>query len=100
MSDMTMVDTDRLKQTVAKLDTTVAAIRANVKTVREALAALDKGWKSDVKNEFFRVANADLEAFLEMEAQYDEVSRILEQSITTFVSNEEAAISSLKTCRR
>lgn len=100
MSDMTMVDTDRLKQTVSKLDNVVASIRANVKSIREAMASLEKGWQSDVKNEFFRVANVDLEALAEMEAQYDEVSRILEENINAFNANEQDAASSVKSSRR
>lgn len=100
MSDMTMVDTDKLKSTISKLDNTMNSIRANVKTAREALDGLNKGWNSEAKNEFFRIVSTDLEAMTEMEEQYAEIGRLLEEIVVEFNRSEEEALSSMKSSRR
>lgn len=93
MSDMTMVDTDQIKNTIAKLDGIVATIRANVKTAQDALSSLDKGWKSEAKAAFFTQATLDLEAMTEMEAQYAEIGELLQQAATEYENSDSELMS-------
>ena len=100
MSDMTMADTDKIRSTVNKLETIVNAIRANVKAAQDTMAALDKGWTSDVKNEFFRMVRLDLEAMTEMDEQYTEINTMLMDLANDYDRNEQDVLSSLKSAKR
>ena len=99
MSDMAMADTDKIKTTVNKLETIVTAIRANVKAAQDTVAALEKGWTSDAKNEFFRVVRLDMEAMKEMDEQYTEVNRMLTELANDYERNEQEVLSSLKSVK-
>lgn len=100
MSTQLMVDTDKIKSVAARMENIMASIRANVKTAKEAIAGLEKGWKSEVKDEFFRQVRIDLEAMDEMEQQYDEVIQCLQALLGSYDGAEQESASNLKSKKR
>lgn len=77
MADITNVDPQEIRMAVSKMDGVVNGIAVNVGKIEEVMAALDKGWKSVVKDEFFSRYRTDAEAMREMIDQYEEISQVL-----------------------
>ena len=100
MSTQLMVDTEKIKAVAGRMDNIMSSIRTNVKTAKEAVMGLEKSWKSEVKDEFFRQVMVDLEAMEEMEQQYEEITRCLREVTGSYDSAEQESASNIKSKKR
>ena len=88
MADMTNVDTDRIKSVVSQMDSLVNGMRNDSMKIREAIAALDKGWNAESKAKFMDRFRKEEEALAEMLEQYLEVGSILREAADDFDKTE------------
>ncbi|MDR0818227.1 MAG: WXG100 family type VII secretion target [Oscillospiraceae bacterium] len=88
MSDTSNINPEEINKTVAKLDGIVGSIRGCFNAFNEAIAALDKGWVSEVKGAFMENYRTDSAAIQEMLDQYAEVNEQLKNSAAEFEKAE------------
>lgn len=93
MGTMTNVDPSLIGSAVSQMDNIVSSIAANVSKIKDAMAALDKGWTSAVKADFMNTYRRDEEAMNEMLAQYREVSAMLRETAKEFEKAESEVLS-------
>ena len=93
MANMTHVDAAKIRSTAQKLSDIDTSIFNCVEKLSDAMAALDKGWTSEVKASFMQTWAADAEALCEMIDQYVEVQEMLLEAAEDFdnTENEMAA---------
>ena len=89
MANMTNVDGARIRATAQKLADIDLDILACVRKINDAMAALDKGWKSEVKTQFMQNWQEDAEALCEMMDQYIEVQELLDKAAQDFDRTED-----------
>ena len=99
MPELCNVDSDRIMAAVSQLDGIVNSIAGGVGKIREAMAALDKGWMSGVKEEFMTRYRTDEEAMGEMLEQYREVSEQLKDIARDFDRTESEILGSISELR-
>lgn len=92
MANLSNVDADKIRATARKLGDIVEGIVDQVGKISDAMVSLDKGWISDVKDQFLEKWLEDSDALIEMMEQYEEVDSLLEQAAKTFEQNEEDMI--------
>ena len=99
MANLSNVDGDKIRSTAQKLADIDLDIVSCVQKINDAMVALDKGWKSEVKTEFMRNWQEDAEALCEMMDQYVEVQELLLEAAKDFDSTEEEMISQVSKMR-
>ena len=92
MANLSNIDADKINATASKCGDIVEEIVSQVSKICDAMVSLDKGWISDVKDQFMEKWLEDSDALIEMMDQYDEVDRLLDQAAKTFDKNEEDMI--------
>ena len=99
MADLTNVDGAKIRATAQKLADIDLDILACVRKINDALAALDKGWQSEVKTGFMQNWQHDAEALCEMMEQYTEVQQLLSDAAAEFDRAEEEMRSQVSSLR-
>ena len=99
MANMSNIDSEQINSAVHQLDEIVAAIANQVARVKEAVAALDKGWVSGVKTEFMSRCQRDEEAMQEMLEQFREISLQLKETAADFDKTESEIFSEIAALR-
>ena len=99
MANMSHIDSEQINSAVHQLDEIVAAIATQVAKVKEAVAALDKGWVSGVKTEFMSRYQRDEAAMQEMLEQFREISLQLTETAGDFDKTESEILSEVSRLR-
>lgn len=89
MANLSNVDAEKISSTASKLMDIEAQILDLVGKIADDMVSLDKGWNSDVKNQFMNIWVKDSDAMIEMVDQYEELDNLLEETAKAFESNEE-----------
>lgn len=88
MAGMSNVDSDKILSTVGQLEGITDRLNGCVTKFSDAIAALDKGWVSEVKGPFMDNYQTDLEAMQEMVSQLQEVNAIMREAAADFDKTE------------
>ena len=88
MPDISNIDSEKILAAAGQLDGIVDRMGAGVAKFTEAIAALDKGWVSEVKAGFMANYQKDTEAMREMLAQLREINEGLRAAATDFDKTE------------
>lgn len=96
MADLSNVDTQKILQTVGQMENIVNRMSNCVNKFSEAIAALDKGWISEVKGDFMASYRTDYDAMQEMLGQLTEINSTLRDEANDFDKTESEIFSSVR----
>ena len=96
MPDISNIDSEKILAAASQLDGIVDRMGGSVAKFAEAIAALDKGWVSEVKAGFMANYQTDAEAMREMLAQLREINEGLRAAAADFDKTESDIAASFK----
>lgn len=100
MSELSNVDSDQIRSTVRNLEGTITGITAQVRKFQDAIANLDRGWKSSVKADFMSRYARDQAAMQEMIEQMQEINTQLVEIANDFDKAESETAGRIAQLRR
>jgi len=99
MPDISNIDSEKILSAVGQLDGIADRINGCVNKFNDAIAALDKGWVSDVKAGFMATYQTDRDAMQEMLVQLREINAGLRDAAGDFDKTETDIVSGVNTLK-
>ena len=96
MANLTNADAAKIRSTAQKLADIDIDIIANVRKLVNTISTFDKGWQSEVKEQFMQNWQMDAEALVEMMDQYGEIQELLFQAAQEFENTESELMSKVQ----
>jgi len=99
MPDISHIDSEKILSATGQLDGIADRISGCAGKFNDAIAALDKGWVSDVKAGFMATYQIDRDAMQEMLSQLREINAGLRDAAGDFDKTENEMVSGVSTLK-